>query len=105
MMNTTRMSPENIVATIDCWLQGDDQAFEPVFYHYQPRLYRYAFKYLHHRYCEKMEDWKWSSYNTILSLKPTKLLRQETLDWFGGIKGFTDYHGQPVYLKEAAGIE
>ena len=49
MMNATRMSPENIVATIDCWLQGDDQAFEPVFYHYQPRLYRYAFKYLHHR--------------------------------------------------------
>jgi len=60
---------------------------------------------VHHGSCEKMEDWKWSSYNTILSLKPTKLLRQETLDWFGGIKGFTDYHGQPVYLKEAAGIE
>jgi len=33
------------------------------------------------------------------------LLRQEVVDWFGGIKGFMDYHSQPVYLKEAARIE
>jgi hypothetical protein len=52
-----------------------------------------------------MEDWKWSSYNTMLSQKPTMLLRDEVLDWFGGLKGFTDYHSQPVYLKKAVDLE
>jgi len=33
------------------------------------------------------------------------LLRDEVLDWFGGIKGFIDYHSQPVYLKEAIELE
>lgn len=60
---------------------------------------------VHHGYCKAMEDWKWSSYNTMLSQKPTMLLRDEVLDWFGGLKGFTDYHSQPVYLKRAVDLE
>ena len=31
---------------INRWLQDDEKAFEQVFYHYYPRLYRYAFRYL-----------------------------------------------------------
>lgn len=60
---------------------------------------------VHHGYCEKMEQWKWSSFNALLSDEPTKLLRQELLDWFGGREGFIQYHNQPVYLKEAAELE
>ncbi|MCC6286969.1 MAG: hypothetical protein IT249_03720 [Chitinophagaceae bacterium] len=60
---------------------------------------------VHHGYCKKMEDWKWSSYNAMFTQKPTMLLRKEVLDWFGGNKGFTDYHNQPVYLKNAADLE
>ncbi|MBX2920750.1 MAG: hypothetical protein KF746_01060 [Chitinophagaceae bacterium] len=60
---------------------------------------------VHHGYCKAMEDWKWSSYNTMFSQKPTMLLRDEVLDWFGGLKSFTDYHAQPVYLKNAVDLE
>jgi len=60
---------------------------------------------VHHGYCDTLEKWKWSSYNTLLTQKPTMLLRDEVLDWFGGIKGFIDYHSQPVYLKEAIDLE
>jgi RNA polymerase sigma-70 factor (ECF subfamily) len=31
---------------INRWLLDDEKAFEQVFYHYYPRLYRYAFRYL-----------------------------------------------------------
>jgi len=31
--------------------------------------------------------------------------RQKVLDWFGGVKGFMDYHNQPIYLKNYSGLE
>lgn len=30
-------------------------------------------------------NWKWSSYQSMLSTKPTKLAREAVLQWFGGI--------------------
>ena len=60
---------------------------------------------VHHGYCDKMEHWRWSSFNAMLSDKPTALLRQEVLDLFGGRKGFLQYHNQPIYLKDAADLE
>lgn len=37
---------KDIQHQINRWLQDDEKAFEQVFYHYYPRLYRYAFRYL-----------------------------------------------------------
>lgn len=73
-------------------IKSDRQFSSTVFYiHKNP---------VHHGYCKKMEDWKWSSYSTMLSDKRTSLLRPEVLNSFGGLKGFLDYHSQPIYLKE-----
>lgn len=60
---------------------------------------------VHHGYCDKIEDWYWSSYNEMLSNRPATLERQEVLEWFGGIKGFMDYHNQPIYLKNNSSLE
>jgi putative transposase len=60
---------------------------------------------VHHGYCKKMEDWKWSSYNSFLNKKPTEVASIELLEWFGGIKGLVEYHSQPIYLKNAIVIE
>ena len=54
---------------------------------------------VHHRYCSKIADWPWSSYNIILSNEPTKLQRQKLLNWFGNTEKFIAYHNQPIYLK------
>ncbi len=35
---------------------------------------------------------KWTSYHSILSNKPTKLLRNELIEWFGSRQGFIDAH-------------
>ncbi|MBA2563017.1 MAG: hypothetical protein H0V14_08920 [Chitinophagaceae bacterium] len=40
----------------------------------------------------KPEDYKHSSYYSILSDKPTLLKREKVLEWFGGKEMFIKYH-------------
>ncbi|MEO6454823.1 MAG: hypothetical protein ABIN97_12155 [Ginsengibacter sp.] len=47
---------------------------------------------IHHGICAKSEDYKHSSYLSILSDKPTLLKRKEVLEWFGVRKFFKKYH-------------
>ncbi|MDQ6756365.1 MAG: hypothetical protein M3004_05475 [Bacteroidota bacterium] len=60
---------------------------------------------VHHGYCDKISEWQWSSYHSIISSAPTQLLRTEILDWFGGVEPFREFHKQPVYLKNAVVID
>ena len=55
--------------------------------HYNPERHRVHFDYT--RY-------PWSSYAAILSDLPTKLMRQELLDWFGGPDRYVDFHRNSV---------
>lgn len=41
-----------------------------------------------HKLVDDYSKYKWSSYHTILSDKPTKLFRNELLEWFGGKEKF-----------------
>jgi putative transposase len=45
-----------------------------------------------HGLIKDFTKWKWSSWNSYLSESPTKLLRQEVLDWFGGLSQFIKVH-------------
>ncbi len=60
---------------------------------------------VHHGYCKNMEDWKWSSYNSFLIKEPKEPISIELLEWFGGIRGFLEYHSQSIYLKSAIIID
>jgi putative transposase len=55
---------------------------------------------VHHNYTAKIGDWKYDAYHSLISDKPTKLLRDEVLNWFGGKAKFTEFHKQPVNIKE-----
>jgi len=78
-------------------IKTDNQLAATIFYiHKNP---------VHHGYSKGIDQWKWSSFNTILSTNPTKLIRMEVLDLFGGIKEFKDYHTHMINLKEAVIIE
>lgn len=48
-----------------------------------------AFK---HRVCKNFKDYTWSSWKSIISSNSTKLMRQEVLDWFGGLQRFIEAH-------------
>ncbi len=52
-----------------------------------------------HQLVKDFSAYPWTSYHSILSDKPTKLARNEVLEWFGGMhqfktvhKGMTDYY-------------
>jgi putative transposase len=48
-----------------------------------------AFK---HGVCRNFKEYAWSSWKSITSSNPTKLCRQEVLDWFGGLERFVEAH-------------
>ena len=45
-----------------------------------------------HNLIDDFRKWKWSSYNSLISNKPTKLNKAEVLNWFGGADAYCDYH-------------
>ena len=44
-------------------------------------------------------DWPYSSYQVLLSRKPTQLQREETLSWFGGREPFAAFHQHEVEMQ------
>lgn len=47
---------------------------------------------VHHGFCEHPVDYGWSSYLTCISIRPTKLKRNEVMGWFNGAGDFKYYH-------------
>lgn len=47
---------------------------------------------IHHKICNRLEDWKYSSYNSVLSQKPTLLEREEIITWFGDLENYIVMH-------------
>ena len=47
---------------------------------------------IHHKYCNRLEDWKFSSYNALVSNKFTSLQREDVLNWFEGLDNFIFEH-------------
>jgi putative transposase len=46
--------------------------------------------------CDEPAGWKYSSYNAIVSNRPTKICVTEVLDWFGGVQEFIRIHRERV---------
>lgn len=55
---------------------------------------------IHHGFCKQYEDRPHSSYHALISSLPTQLQREETLDWFGGIKAFEVFHKKNIRYPE-----
>ena len=46
----------------------------------------------HHRFIDNFRHYPWSSYQSILSIKPTKLRRKKVIGWFDDEARFTELH-------------
>jgi putative transposase len=55
---------------------------------------------VHHNICKKIGEWKYDGYQSLLSEKPTLILRNEVIEWFGSKELFIKFHNQPVELKK-----
>ena len=49
---------------------------------------------VHHGFCDIMCDYPWSSYLSVISVKPTKLHREKVIGWFNSKSEFTEFHRQ-----------
>jgi putative transposase len=45
-----------------------------------------------HRFVADFREWPYSSYHSLLAARPTRLRRDEVLDWFQGAAGFVALH-------------
>lgn len=45
-----------------------------------------------HKLVDKIDDYKWTSYHTVVSENPTMLLRDEIIEWFGTKDSFIKSH-------------
>ncbi|MBL7789160.1 MAG: hypothetical protein JNL75_04930 [Chitinophagales bacterium] len=54
---------------------------------------------VHHGYTKKVGDWKYDSYSSLIDSRPSKLLREEVISFFGDKNAFIDFHDKPIDLK------
>jgi putative transposase len=47
---------------------------------------------VHHGFVQQFTDWEFSSYKSFMTDTPTRLARQEVLDWFGNRDAFIKAH-------------
>ena len=55
---------------------------------------------VHHGFCSHTIEYPWSSYITSISLKQTKLKRDEVVGWFDNVEGFIRSHNQDAKYLE-----
>jgi putative transposase len=68
------------------------------------RYFRYLIIYIHqnpvhHGFCEHPMDYAWSSYQTLVSVKPTKLNRNKVIGWFDDIGNFKSIHDKMIETR------
>jgi putative transposase len=66
-----------------------------------PNYFKHLIAYIHynpvhHGFTNEFRDYPWSSYGTILSLKPTLLKREKVIGWFNGK---TDFINQDMLIS------
>lgn len=49
---------------------------------------------VHHGFIDDFKDYPWSSYGSVISEKPTRLMRSRVLDWFDDRKNFVFAHSR-----------
>jgi len=57
-----------------------------------------------HGLIKDFKEYKYSSFQSLLSDAPTKLAREELLKWFGGKEGFLKFHQGTVDLSLVKGL-
>jgi REP element-mobilizing transposase RayT len=55
---------------------------------------------VHHGFCDLPTEYPWSSYQTCISLKPTKLYRENVLGWFDDEANFKFMHNQTIDVEK-----
>jgi REP element-mobilizing transposase RayT len=59
---------------------------------------------VHHGFVKQMSLYPWSSYDTVVSDKPTKLMRAEVIEIFNDLDNFVYFHNQQQSMNEISNL-
>ena len=59
---------------------------------------------VHHGFVKQMSLYPWSSYDTVTSDKPTKLMRAEVIELFSDLENFVYFHNQQQSMNEISNL-
>lgn len=54
---------------------------------------------IHHGFTNDYTNWKYSSYNSIVSNKSTEIAKSEVLEWFSTEERFIDFHNEMKHFE------
>jgi putative transposase len=54
---------------------------------------------VHHGFCDKVDDWPYTSYEGILSKHNELVKGEEVISWFGSLEACKTFHEQPIERK------
>ena len=57
-----------------------------------------------HSLADDFRNWPFSSYQAILTKQPTRVQRDEVLEWFGGLEGFLRHHEVEIDSRQIAPV-
>ncbi len=58
---------------------------------------------IYHKLVDNIDQWEYSSYQSLLSDRPTKLYRNEVIEWFGGKKELERFHLEDKEYQRISG--
>jgi REP element-mobilizing transposase RayT len=67
--------------------------------YFQNLIYYIHYNPVKHGFVKSMIEYPWSSYGSIISTKPTKLLRKEVIEIFDDVDNFKYYHSRKQNLN------
>jgi len=67
---------------------------------YLRQLVRYIhYNPVNHGFVKNLTDWPYSSYHSFINGTEDRIERKTVFEWFGGEKGFHEFHQQPPNIK------
>lgn len=55
---------------------------------------------VHHNFTDKIKNYQWSSYSSIISSKKTRIMREDLINWFDDLNNFIYFHRQQHELNQ-----
>ena len=59
---------------------------------------------VHHKFIEDFTNYPWSSFRTLFSTNPTKLKREQVIEWFGDRDNLLEVHNQKLETEKIANL-
>ncbi len=60
---------------------------------------------VHHGFTEDLHEWKYTSFESLLSIKPTLLKREEVIEWFDDKDNFYAFHQKEIDSERCLEME